>query len=266
MLRLPEDAKELRAIRILNPISEDLSLMRTTLLPSMINCAVRNFRRGNMAGRFFELARIFLPKDLPLTDYPEERRMLSIGASGDDETFFTVKAAPEAVAAAFGLSFRYEKATAPYFHPGQTAKIFLGEEEIGIMGKLSYQISEELAIEKPVFLVSLDYEALLPHLGNEIRYRPVPKFAAETRDLALVCDEAMTCGELQDAIQSSCKYLSRVTLFDVYRAEILGAGKKSMAFQLVFTPDDHEFTADEIEGYVQKILKKLSFLYGITLR
>ncbi|MBR7165238.1 MAG: phenylalanine--tRNA ligase subunit beta [Clostridia bacterium] len=266
LIRLPEDAPERRAIRLMNPLTEDLSLMRTTLTPSMINCAVRNLRRGNTEGRFFELARIFLPKALPLTEYPEERQTLCIGAFGEKETFFTAKAASEAVAKAFGLSFTYQKAQRPHLHPGMTAEILCGGKVVGVIGKLSYEICEELAIEKPVFLTEMDYEALAPMMDAKMRYQPISKFPAEVRDLALVADEGLTCGEITEAIASSCKYLTRVSLFDVYRSEAIGEGKKSMAFNLVFTPTDHEFTADEIEKYVQKILKKLSFLYQITLR
>ncbi len=266
LIRLPEDAPERHAIRLMNPLTEDLSLMRTTLAPSMINCAVRNLRRGNTEGRFFELARIFKAKDLPLTEYPEERTMLCIGAFGEKETFFTVKAAPEAIAKSFGVTFGYQKASRPYLHPGMTAEIVCEGEVIGVMGKLSYEICEELAIEKPVFLVEIDYAALAEKLDRKIRYTPISKFPAEVRDLALVAEEGLTCGEITEAIRSSCKYLASVTLFDIYRSESIGEGKKSMAFNLVFTPTDHEFTADEIEKYVQKILKKLSFLYQITLR
>ncbi len=266
LIRLPEDAPERQAIRLMNPLTEDLSLMRTTLAPSMINCAVRNLRRGNTEGRFFELARIFKAKALPLTEYPEERETLCIGAFGDNETFFTVKSAPEAIAKAFGIRFTYEKATRPYLHPGMTAQILCDGDVVGVMGKLSYEICEELSIEKPVFLVELDYAALSPKLDKKLRYTPISKFAVEKRDLALVADEKLTCGEIADAISSSCKYLTEVTLFDVYRSDAIGAGKKSMAFNLVFTPTDHEFGADEIEKYIGKILKKLSFLYQITLR
>ncbi|MBQ3865373.1 MAG: phenylalanine--tRNA ligase subunit beta, partial [Clostridia bacterium] len=147
-----------------------------------------------------------------------------------------------------------------------TAEIFLGEDKMGYMGRLSYDVCEELAVEKPVYLVYLDYEALSPRLDDAIRYQPLSRFASETRDLALVAPEEMTCGELQDAILSGCKALTDVRLFDVYRSEALGEGKKSMAFQLTFSPTDHEFTPEEIDGYVQKILKKLSFMYGVTLR
>ena len=266
LIRLPEDAPERVAIRLMNPLTEDLSLMRTTLVPSMINCAVRNLRRGNTEGRFFELARIFRPKALPLTEYPEERDTLSIMAFGDKENFFTAKSAPEAIAEAFGVKFTYEKATRPYYHPGMTAAIQCDGKEVGVMGRVSYEICEELAVEKPIFIVELDYALLATMLDKKLRYTPISKFAVEKRDLALVVDEEMTCGELTAAIESGCKYLTEVTLFDVYRSEAIGEGKKSMAFSLVFTPTDHEFTSDEIDKYVQKILKKLSFMYGIELR
>ena len=266
LIRLPEDAPERQAIRLMNPLTEDLSLMRTTLAPAMINCAVRNLRRGNTEGRFFELARTFHPKSLPLTEYPEEREALSIMAFGDKETFFTVKSAPEAIAKAFGTKFTYQKATRTYLHPGMTAEIFCEEKMVGVMGKVSYEICEEMAVEKPIFLVELDYALLKSLLDQKLRYTPISKFTAEKRDLALVVDESLTCGEITEAILSSCKYLTDVRLFDVYRSEAIGEGKKSMAFSLVFTPENEEFTAEEIEKYVQKILKKLSFLYGITLR
>ncbi len=266
MLKFSEDAKERHAIRLLNPISEDLSLMRTTLVPSMINAAVRNLRRGNMEGRFFEIASIFEADELPLKDYPREHKMLSIGSFGDGETFFTIKGATEALAKEFGVEFKYEKGNVQYLHPGMTANILCQGEVVGFMGKLAYDVCEELAIEKPVFVAELDYEKLVAMFNTNIVYKPIPKFASEERDLALVMDESVTCGAIEDAIKSSCKYITSVTLFDVYRSEQIGAGKKSMAFSLVFTPDDHEFTGEEIDGYVSKLLRKLSYTMQIEIR
>lgn len=266
MLHFAEDAKERHAIRILNPISEDLSLMRTTLVPSMVNAAVRNLRRGNMSGRFFEVASIFEADELPLKTYPREHKMLSIGAFGYDETFFTFKGATEAIAKEFGLAFTYEKGSLQYLHPGMTANILLDGEVVGFMGKLAYDVCEELAVEKPVFVAELDYEKLAGKFNTNIVYKPLPKFACENRDLALVMDEAITCGAVEEAIKSSCKYITSVTLFDVYRSAQIGDGKKSMAFSLVFTPDDHEFTGEEIDGYVNRILKKLAYTMQIEIR
>ena len=247
MIHLPEDAPERHAIRLMNPISEDLSLMRTILAPSMINAVVRNLRRGNMSGRFFELASIFKAKELPLTEYPEERTMLCIGAFGENETFFTAKGAPEAVAQAFGMSFTYEKAEKPFLHPGMTANILCNGKVVGYLGRLSHNICAELAIERPVFLCEMDYELLTECMNERIVYKPLSKFATETRDLALVMEESITCRDVEDAIRSSCKYISEVALFDVYRSAQIGEGKKSMAFNIVFTPEDHEFTSEEID-------------------
>ncbi len=266
LLKLPDDAPERHAIRILNPISEDLSLMRTTLVPSMIHCAVRNLRRGNPEGRFFELAKIFLAKDLPLTEYPEERPTLSFLAFGENETFFTAKSAPEALAASFGLKFGYRKAERAYLHPGQTAEILLDGEAVGVFGRLSHEMNEELALDKPVFVGQIDYAALKEKMDDSVRYRPISKYPTVQRDLALVMDEGLTCGEVEEAILSSNKAVTDVRLFDVYRGVAVGAGKKSLAFRLTFTPDEAELTAEEVEKIVQKILRKLEFTLGVKLR
>ena len=266
LLRLPEDAAERQGIRIMNPISEDLSLMRTTLIPSMIRAAVRNLRRGNMQGRFFEVGNVFSADSLPLTDYPVEHKMLSLSAFGDGEDFFTFKAATEAVAANMGLNFEYRAAGRTYLHPGICAEVWCQGKNVGVMGALSHEIKEELAFDRPLFVAQLDYELLTTLEGKTLTYRPLSKFTNEKRDLALLVNEEVTCGEVQAAIQSGCKYLEDVTLFDVFRSEKLGEGKKSMAFSLTFAPTDHAFTGEELDGYVNKILRKLEHTMGITLR
>ena len=266
LIHLPENAPERRAIRILNPISEDLSLMRTTLIPSMIRCAVRNLRRGNVGGRFFEKAKIFLAEKLPLSSYPEERETLSFMTFGDAETFFTAKKAPEALAEAFRLSFTYRPAERSFLQPGQTAEILREGNVIGVFGKLSPVLSEELALDKPVFVGQIDYAALEEELSDEIRYTPISKFPTVTRDLALVMDEERTCGEVEEAILSAHKAITAVKLFDVYRNAVIGAGKKSLAFQLTFTPGEEELSAEEVEKIVQKVLRKLEYTLDVHLR
>lgn len=266
MINLPEDAKERKAIRLINPISEDLSIMRTILAPSMINAVVRNVRRGNTQGRFFEIANVFEPKSLPLEEYPNETKKICIGVFGNDETFFTAKGIVETVASQFGVTFKYEVSEKTFLHPGMTAKILCCGVEVGYLGKLSYDVSEKLALEIPAFVCELDLDALESNNNKKVVYKPIPKFAQEVRDLALVMDESVTCETVCEAISSSNKYITSVTLFDVYRSKQIGEGKKSMAFKLVFTPDDHEFAGDEIDKIVQKILKKLSFTLGIEIR
>ncbi len=266
LIKLREDAPERKAIRICNPISEDLSLMRTTLVPSMIRAAVRNLRRGNMKGRFFEIANVFEAESLPLTAYPVEHKKLSISAFGDGEDFFTFKAATEAVAEQMGLAFEYRAALRPYLHPGICAEIICNEQIVGVMGAVSHEICDELAFDRALFVAELDYQLLKTMPSQSLTYRPLSKFVTEQRDLALIVDEKVTCGEVQKAILSGCKFLSAVELFDIFRSEKIGEGKKSMAFSLTFAPTDHAFTGEELDGYVNKILKKLEYTMGITLR
>ena len=267
MLRLPEDAPERKAIRLKNPISEDLSLMRTTLLPSMLNAIVRNLRRGNPEGRLFEIGVRFLAKELPITEYPEERPTLCFGVFGEGEDFFTAKSALAAMEDAFGLSFKYEADSVPYLHPGMTAAIFLGERKIGVMGALAHDVAEDLAVDKPVFIGQIDLGALEGHLFDTIKYHPLSKFADERRDLALVMDESVRCADIRDAVRSSCKYIRSVDLFDVYRDEKrVGAGKKSLAFSVLFTPEDKEFAPGEVDKYMDKIVRKLEYTLGVTRR
>lgn len=263
MLHYPEDCAERKTIKILNPISEELSVMRTTLAPSMINTVVRNLRRGNMQGKLFELAKVYLPKELPLKSFPEEKKRLCISAWGKSD-FFEVKGFVECVAGLLNASFEYEPAEKPFLHPGMTAKISCDGEEIGYMGVLAPTVATELAIDRAVVIAELDYEELKKH-AKPFRYVPIPKFAEVTRDLALVCEQNITCGEIEKEIYAACKYVTDVSLFDIYIGAQVGQGKKSMAFNITFTPKD-EPIEDKVDGFVKKILGGLKFKLGIELR
>ncbi len=263
MLHIPEDAKERKAIKILNPISEELSIMRTTLAPSMLGVMVRNLRRGNMEGKLYELAKIYIPKELPIADFPEEHEMLSLGCWGKYD-FLDLKGAVEKVAEIFNLKFEYEAFEKPYLHAGITAKVLCGGEEVGYLGLISPEIYRELALERPVYLAELDYEKIAAK-AQPFKYRPLPKFAEQTRDLALTCGKDITCAQIEKEIYSACKYVTSVKLFDVYYGEQIGSGKKSMAFKITFTPNE-EAIEDKVDGFVKKILGNLKFKLDITQR
>lgn len=264
LLRLDEEGK--KAIRILNPIGEDLSLMRTTLAPSMLQTIVRNLRRGNASARFFELANAYLAEELPLKDLPKEEKILATGVFGAKETFFTAKGVYEAVAAQYGLRFGYEPCERPFLHPGKCAKILLGEEEIGYFGELAPDIAEQLAIETNVYLGELDYGKLEKNLSSAIRFSPLPKFPETVRDLALIVGEEVTCAEAEREIREGSKYVTSVKLFDVYRGSQIGEGKKSMAFSVTFTPREKALSPEDVDGNVKRILKRLSEKLGAELR
>lgn len=263
MLHFAPDADERKAIKILNPISEDLSIMRTTLAPSMVNVIVRNLRRGNMSGKLFELAKVYIPEELPIKNFPVEKQRMCIGAWGE-HNFFAVKGLCESVASAFNTAFEYEPFEKPFLHPGMTAKITCDGEYIGYLGVLAPTVADELALDRPVAVAELDYEELTKH-AKAFKYVPIPKHAEVTRDLALVCASDITCGQITKEIYSACKYVSEVKLFDVYVGAQVGENKKSMAFNVKFTPKD-EPIEDKIDGYVKKILNNLKFKLDVTLR
>ena len=266
LLMLPQDAPERKAIRILNPINEDLSLMRTTLAPQMLYAIQRNQKRGNIEGRLFEIGKVFLPKELPLADYPEERETLCIGLFGNEESFYTLKGFADTVADTYGVTFRYEAAEATYLHPYQTAAVLLNGEKIGVLGKVKYEIADELVLRMPAYILELDLSPLSKYDSSIKKYRPLPKFDVEKRDFAFVLDQGVSCEQVEEAISGACPYITSVRLFDVYEGANLPKGKKSMAFSVVFTPEDHAFTEQEMVGFTDAVLRDLQEKVGAVLR
>jgi len=266
MLRLPDDSPLRRCIRIANPISELYSVMCTTLVPNVISIMVKNFKNGNDAGRFFELANVYIADELPLTKLPSENKTIAIGAFGDGEDFFKVKGIIEGIADEFNLTFEYRKAERPFLHPGITAEILCGGEVIGYVGKLSYEVCEEISLAKDAFVAEINYEALKKNFKSTMKFAPMPKFPEVYRDFAFVCDEAVTCGEIEASIRKSCKNVTSIKLFDIFRGKQIGEGKKSMAFSVVITPDVKAFSEKEVEKFTNKILKDLEYNLGISLR
>ena len=264
MLRIPEGAPERNYIKILNPISEELSVMRTFLAPSMVNAMLRNLKRGNYEGGEFELSKVYIPKNLPLSDFPEEKLMLCIGLWGS-ANFFDLKGIVENIADAINTKFEYVNGERPYLHPGITADIICDGEKIGWLGSVDPAVLENIAAERPMLIAEIDYSLLEKH-AKPFRYSPLPKFAEAQRDLALIADSEITCGQIEKEILGACKYVTEVKLFDVYAGNQIESGKKSMAFNLTFTPKEEAFTNEKVDGFVKKILSNLKFKLGVTLR
>ena len=266
MMKLPEDAIERKAIRLMNPISEELSLMRTTLAASMINAVARNQKRGNLEGRLFEIGNVFMPYELPLTQYPDEKARLCVGIFGEKESFYTMKGIAEKIADTLQVSFTYENMSNTFLHPYQTAKILCEGVEVGYFGKLAYDIAEEMDLRTPAFVLEMDLKVLSQWYGKKPVFTPLPKFAVEQRDLAIVVDKEITCGEIEAVMKQACKYITKISLFDIYEGEQIAADKKSMAFTVVFTPGEEAFTTESVDAFVKKILKQLNKAFGAELR
>ena len=272
-LHIAADAPERKVIRILNPISSNLTIMRTLLAPSLLNVAVENLKRGNHEGRLFELSNIYIPRQLPVTELPEERLHLGFTAFGDKEDFFSLKGAMEVLGRAFGLTFDYERANdVPWLHPGISAHILCNGKRIGCFGKLANDVTAELKLPKDsknnqkIFLGEIDYVAMMEQVNPHFRYQPIPEFDTVQRDLALVANEEITCGDIVKEIRKACPRVGDVELFDVYRGDQLGEGKKSMAFTLHFVPADKALSAEEVDRFVKKILGNLKYRLGVEIR
>lgn len=272
MLHIAEDAPERDVIRIMNPITEKLSIMRRILAPSMLNVVVDNLKKGNQEGRLFEISNVYIPVGDYTKQLPDEVLHLGFAAFGEDEDFFTMKGALEDLSEAFGMTFTYERAQdVPYLHPGIAAYILADGEKIGVFGKLANSITNELPLAKDgkenykIFLGEIDYRAMCAHMGS-YRYTPISEHSNVERDLAVVVAEDVECGSIMTEIKKACDKASRVDLFDVYRSEQIGAGKKSMAFKITFTPKDTPITPEDTNRFMKKILGNLKFRLGAEQR
>ena len=270
-LRIPADAPERNVLRIRNPISANLAIMRPLLAPSLMNIIVENLKKGNNEGRIFEISNIYVPREGG--ELPDERPHLGFAAFGDREDFFTVKGSIEALGKALGLAFDVERAAdVPWLHPGIAAYILCEGERIGCFGKLANEVTAELKLHKDaksgqkIFLGEIDYETMMSHLAASFRYRPLSAFPEAVRDLALTVAEEIPCGELMHEIARACPRVSDVELFDIYRGEQIGEGRKSMAFKITFTPDDKALQPEELDKYIKKILGNLKFKLGAEIR
>lgn len=266
LLQLPEDAPERNCIKILNPINEELSLMRTTLAPSMLGAIARNQKKGNLSGRLYEIGKKFIAKELPLNDYPDEREVLCVGVFGEGESFFTLKGIAEKAAESLYVKFEYVPEEKPFLHPYQTARILCGGVEVGYLGKVAYPVAEKLDLRTDAYLLEIDLKTLSELPAGKAAFTPLPKYPGESRDLALVMNKAITCGQVEEAIRSSCAYVKGIKLFDVYEGGQIPPEKRSMAFTIDFVPGQEPFEADSVDHFVKKILKNLKNQLDIDLR
>lgn len=266
MLKYEADAPERHAIELMNPINQDLSLMRTTLAASMVNAIVRNQKAGTLEGRLFEVAKKFIPKELPLTEYPEERDTLCVGIFGAKEDFYQMKAIANTIALSLDVTFTYEAAKYTFLHPYQTAEVFCEGEKIGYFGKLAYDIQNDLNMRTSAFIMELDLEAISKYFGKKRTFVPLPKFPDEYRDLAFVMDKEITFAQVETCMRNACKYIKEVALFDIYEGNQIPEGKKSMAFKVTFQAKEEALDAEAVQNMVNKICKKLNNELGVDLR
>ena len=262
----PDDPRR-DSFRILNPLGEGTSIMRTTTLPSMLEVLSRNDSYRNRNVRLYEIGRTYHKQaDDPLAD---ERRVLTLGAYGDDMDFYTLKGAVDAVLSALRVeNVRYAAdSNNPSYHPGRCARVYAGDALLGTLGQIHPRVAANYGVDGALYAAELDVAALLRCQGAEPAYRPLPRFPAVMRDIAVVCAESVTVGELEDCIRSAGgKLLKDVALFDIYRGSGILSGMKSVAFNLTLRSDDSSITSAEADADVTAILTALRQTLGAVLR
>ncbi|MGN0688242.1 MAG: phenylalanine--tRNA ligase subunit beta [Oscillospiraceae bacterium] len=259
-LMFSDDKKN--SIVLTNPLGEDTSVMRTSMLPSMLTVAATNVANRNLSARMFEIGRIFTPTDDRL---PVEDDVVGLCCYGADEDFYSVKGVVEELLDELVIDARFVPVSDnKTFHPGRCAEIVCGDDVIGIVGELHPNAAENYDISCRVYAAELYLEKMFNHCGDERKYKPLPKYPAMTRDLSLLCDDVVTSDTIIDIIKSSAKYLESVSVFDMYKGEQVPAGKKSLSYKLVLRKDG-TMTDEEADASVERVLKALA-QHDIVLR
>ena len=264
-LGIAEDDPRRSAVVLRNPLGEDTSVMRTSMVPSMLNTIANNLNRGNAAGRLFELSKTFQPA--AAGELPVEKHVLVLGMFGGDVDFYTVKNACMWLMQTFGVTPAIAAGGDSYYHPGRKAVLTVGDVQLAQLGEIHPDVAERFGIEARAYIAEIDLDALRPLEAPLYGVKPLPKYPAVTRDIALVVDEKVGVGTMLETIKKSGgKTLESASLFDIYRGEKLGANKKSVAYALSFRASDRTLTDEEIAGSMAKILKAVEAEYGAELR
>ena len=263
---MPENSPLRQSVTILNPLGEDTSVMRTTALPSMLDILASNYNNRNLNIKMFELATEYIPSESD--ELPQENMKIVLGGFGENYDFYDIKGAVESLLARCSLT-NYDVAPLgdrPEYHPGRCAKISIGDSEIGVVGQINPIAASNYGFDIPVFAAVLDINAITANIKADEKYKPLPKFPAVTRDIAMLCDDEIPVLTLQREVEASAgKLLESVSLFDVYKGTQIPNGKKSVAYNITLRSHNATLTEEEIERVMAKVIKKLSAL-GAELR
>ena len=256
-----------KSFRILNPLGEDTSIMRTTTLPSMLEILTRNYNYRNKAARLYELGRIY---QLGGEDgLAVESKMLTLGTYGTNANFFGLKGLIEAVMKDIRAKDVHFEACAdnPSYHPGRCATVWAGSDCIGVFGQIHPLVAANYGVDAEFYCAELALDELMLARGEDPVYTPLPKFPAVTRDIAVVCDISIPVARLIDCIMTSGgEYLKGCSLFDIYTGSHIAPGKKSVAFSLTIRSDDLTLTDDHAEETMKAVLTALEQSFGAIIR
>ena len=269
ILRLPKNDALRNAIPILNPLGEDVSIMRTTLVGSMLSIIGSNFSKNNKDGIFFETSKVFAPKALPLKDFPVETETLCVGMYGADYDFFALKGLLDSVFSAFKIDkTTYARVNKPYLHEGRSAEIFVGDESVGYVGEVYPDVQEAYDIDTRVYVAEINLVKLFAHAVDHREFKALPKYPAISRDLALLVKDGVSSDQVVAVIKkvTNRKLLESVEIFDVYKGQGVPKGNTSIALTVVFRAPDRTLTDDEVQAEIDHALKSMKRKYRVKLR
>ena len=267
-LLIPKDSKLRETVVISNPLGEDYSIMRTTPLNGMLTSLSTNYNRRNKDVRLYEIANVYIPKALPLTELPDERTQLSLGMYGAGD-FFDLKGVVELVLDKLGMKGLKEydaRAGKSFLHPGRQANVIYDGEVIGYLGEIHPEVLDNYDIGTKAYVAVLDMPKLVERASFDYKYEGIAKFPAVTRDLSLVMKKDVLAGDVEAVIRkASGKLLESYKLFDVYEGSQIEEGYKSLAYSIVFRAKDRTLEESDITPLMDKILKGLANI-GVELR
>ena len=267
-IRVPENDNAIRtSVVISNPLGEDTSIMRTTALPSMLEVLTRNYNFSNENARFFELATVYHPT--APDKLPDEKLVLTLGAYGDSD-FYSLKGLCEAVltlAGVKGVTFRRQSQN-PTFHPGRCAEIVSADgDTLGIFGQAHPLTAKNYGVNVPLYIAEISLDKIFALHGPDKHFTPLPKFPSVSRDFSFVCEESLEVGTITACMaRAGGALVESVSLFDIYRGEKIGKGKKSVSMRVILRAPDRTLTVEEADKVSKKILGAMEHQLGITLR
>lgn len=265
-LLLDKDDARRNAIKIINPLGDEYSTLRTQLTTSMLTVLSTNINRKIENGRFYEISKRFIPHSLPVTEQPDELATMSIGIYGKQEDFFTLKGIIEQIMKLFGAHTQYVRSNEPYLHPGRQARCLANNKPVAVFGEVHPAVAASYDIENRVYVAEIDLSELYAVNKRKTTYKPLPKFPAVERDFAMLCDIDLPVGDIEKAITSGAgRLLEKAELFDIYVGSQIPEGKKSVAYSVWLRSNEATLTDEQIDAATQKIISNLEKI-GATLR
>ena len=278
-LNIPQDSPLRRAVPIMNPLSDEYPLVRTTLLSSIFDNLARNLARKNDDVALFEVGSVFFPKALPVTELPDEvvkiagaitgrRNAQGWNQTNDMVDFYDAKGIIEELLANLRVTrYTVEAGTHYAMHPGKTALFKKGRDVIATVGEVHPAVLSAYDITKPVYIFELDATTVMKYMAKDLKYKALPKYPATSRDLAMLVDVDVNAADIEKAMTKAAgQNLTQITLFDVYTGKQVEEGKKSLAFSLTFQSNDKTLTDAEIDPAIEKIVAKLQKDFNANLR